>query len=128
GRPMDEALEGGEAQDLAAGVLAGLQPDRSAEEVEHGEQDKHAEDGDAADPRQRAFMESAITSSLRLLHRRQDLVRNRETTLELAEFAQELLFRYRLSRRIRAARLLRRYRVDTCHEGEEERRHQEADC
>ena len=73
---MREALEGVEAQDLPARFLAVLERDPAAREVERREREQHAEDGDAADPGQRAFAEAAIVAALRLLEQRGLAVRD----------------------------------------------------
>ena len=102
--PVREALEGVEAQDLAARFLVGLERDPAAREIERRERQQHAEHRDAADPGQRTLAEAAVVAALRLLEQRGLAVRNGDAALELVQLAQELVLLDRHRGRVRAAR------------------------
>ncbi len=89
--PVGEALEGVEAQDLAARFLAVLEADAAAREIEGRESDEHADDEDAAEPGQSAFPEALVFAPLRLLEDRRLPVRDRDPAGKLVELPEELI-------------------------------------
>src|SRR5262249_1790406 len=100
------ALECIEAHDGAAGPAA-LDPDHAAGEIEDDESGQHAEDGDAADPAQRAVAETAPVAPGRLFQHAGALVGNSDPALDAVQLLQQLLLFHRARGGVPRARLLR---------------------
>ena len=113
GQPMDEALEGVEAQDRRA-RKAGPHLHAAAPQIEDGEQRDHAEDGDAADPLQRDGVEFAPIAAGRMLEHIGLGVGDRPAALDHLELVEQLLLFHRAAVRIDRGRLLGRRRGRHC--------------